>query len=54
MWGTLGWINALGRKEVAPWRPWNDANGQVGGYYWQLDGLDFSTVHGAGHMVAMD
>jgi len=53
-WGTLGWINSLRRKEVAAWRSWNDDEGQVGGYFWQLDGLDFATVHGAGHMVPMD
>ena len=52
--GSIGWINALNRTEIAAWRAWNDAAGQVGGYYWQLDGLDFSTVHGAGHMVPQD
>jgi len=26
----------------------------VAGYYWRLEGLDFATVHGAGHMVPMD
>jgi len=57
--GTLGWINALNRKELSPWRAWLDAEAtfganQVGGYFWQLDGLDFATVHGAGHMVPLD
>jgi len=52
--GTLQWINSLNRAEVNPWREWNDAEGQVGGYFWQLDGLNFSTIHGAGHMAAMD
>jgi len=53
-YGSIGWINSLGRKEVAPWRAWKDATKQVGGYYWQLEGLDYATVHGAGHMVPMD
>jgi len=53
-WGTLGWINALKRTEVAAWRAWEDSENQVAGYFWQLDGLDFGTVHGAGHMVPMD
>lgn len=52
--GTLNWINSLDRTEVAAWKAWKDADGEVAGYYWQLDGLDFSTVHGAGHMVPMD
>lgn len=53
-YGSLGWINSLKRAEVHPWRAWNDADGQLGGYYWALDGLDFGTVHGAGHLVPMD
>lgn len=52
--GSIGWINALNRSEIVPWKAWSDAAGQVGGYYWQLDGLDFATVHGAGHMVPQD
>jgi len=58
--GTLEWIDHLNRAEVAPWKAYNEAGTageaakQVGGYFWQLDGLDFGTVHGAGHMCPMD
>jgi len=63
--GTTNWINAMvegtNRTTVAEWAPWYHRevgtgynNTQVGGYLWQLDGMDFSTVHGAGHMVPQD
>lgn len=58
--GTLEWIDHLDRAEVSPWKAYNEAGGtgeaakQVGGYFWQLDGLDFGTVHGAGHMCPQD
>ena len=49
--GTQQWIWGLGLPTVAPWAPWTDgASGQVGGFLARLDGLDFATVHGAGHM----
>jgi len=51
--GTLNWINNLGWKEISPWREVVDAKATAG-YFWQLDGLDFGTVHGAGHMVPGD
>jgi len=59
-YGTLGWINNLGWKTLKPWTTITEAGGegeaklQVAGYFWQLDGLDFGTVHGAGHMVPGD
>jgi len=58
--GTLGWINNLNRTEVAPWRSYKEngtigeAAKQIAGYFWQLDGLDFGTVHGAGHLCPQD
>lgn len=52
--GSLRWINGLGWNETTPWSAYMDANKQVGGYYWQLDGMDFGTVHGAGHMCPAD
>ena len=51
--GSINWINTLNRTEVAAWRAYKLA-GQVAGYFWQLEGLDFATVHGAGHLVPTD
>lgn len=48
--GTRRWIAGLGRRVVAPWRPWL-TGGQVGGYRVMYDGLALATVRGAGHMV---
>ena len=33
------------------WRTWHLDNGQVGGYITEYQGLNFTTVRGAGHMV---
>lgn len=57
--GSVGWINAMNRTVVEPWRAWwlpaeSNPNAQVGGYVLKLDGMDFVTVHGAGHMVPLD
>jgi len=51
--GTLGWINTLNWKTVSPWRSYS-VSGQVAGWIWELDGLTFASVHGAGHQVPMD
>jgi carboxypeptidase C (cathepsin A) len=51
--GSLNWINALNRDVVSDWRAWFQ-DGQVAGYVQQFNGLDFVTVHGAGHMVPQD
>ena len=51
--GTLNWINALGREVKEDWRPWYTGD-QVAGYFQAFDGLDFVSVHGAGHMVPQD
>jgi len=48
--GSVNWIATLGRAEVEPWRAYY-VNKQVAGYFWRLEGLDFATVHGAGHLV---
>jgi cathepsin A (carboxypeptidase C) len=53
--GTLGWINALGWETKKPWRQYKaDTMNNLAGWVWNLDGLDFVTVHGAGHMVPQD
>lgn len=59
-YGTLGWISNLKWKTLNKWREYteagaaNEAARQTAGFFWQMDGLDFGTVHGAGHMVPMD
>jgi len=55
--GTLGWIkiSKAVKTELKPWRQWSlDNSTDVAGFAWDLDGLDFVTVHGAGHMVPQD
>jgi hypothetical protein len=64
--GTINWINAwLDREnstiapEVQAWAAYNVTNqwtgdAQTAGYWWRLTGMDFATVHGAGHMVPTD
>jgi serine carboxypeptidase-like clade 2 len=49
--GSRRWIDTLGLKTRVPWRPWYTASGQVGGRVVVYDGLTFSTVRAAGHMV---
>jgi len=48
-YGTRRWIQDLDWEVLAKWRPWF-TNGQVSGYVERYDGLDFTTVHGVGHM----
>jgi carboxypeptidase C (cathepsin A) len=48
--GTQQFIWNLGYAVKEKWAPWN-MNGQVSGFTTKFDGLRFSTVHGAGHMV---
>lgn len=53
--GTLNWINALGRDTKKEWRQYKpDGHNNAAGFVWNLDGLDFASVHGAGHMVPQD
>jgi carboxypeptidase C (cathepsin A) len=49
--GSQQWIWGLGLKEIQPWAPWYTAAHQVGGYHVEFEGFQFTTVHGAGHMV---
>jgi carboxypeptidase C (cathepsin A) len=48
--GTQQFIWDLGYAVKEKWAPWT-MDGQVSGFTTQFDGLRFSTVHGAGHMV---
>lgn len=48
-YGTRQWINSLGWGVTEKWRYWY-VDGQVAGAVEKHDGLDFITVHGAGHM----
>jgi len=55
--GTINWIATMNRTTDQAWAAYyNDeiTPKQVAGYYWRLDGLDFATVHGAGHLVPLD
>ena len=49
--GSQEFIWNLGQKIESPWKQWK-LNGQVGGYRVVFNGLEFVTVHGAGHMVS--
>ncbi|KAL3160668.1 hypothetical protein ABBQ32_010584 [Trebouxia sp. C0010 RCD-2024] len=49
--GTRRWVASLQLPIVKEWRPWYSHTGQVGGYVEVYDGLTFSTVRNAGHMV---
>ena len=48
--GTRQWIKSLGWTKTIKERPWY-VNDQVAGYIEIYDGLDFTTVHGGGHIV---
>lgn len=44
---------------LEPWREWwvkglHTHEDQVGGMYWELKGLTFASVKGAGHLVPKD
>ena len=49
-YGTRRWINMLKLSVKEPWKAWV-TDGQVSGYIIRYNGLDFATVHGAGHMA---
>jgi carboxypeptidase C (cathepsin A) len=57
--GTLGtqtWIwNLTGQSTVSPWTAWmyddEEYGNQIGGYLVKFTGINFATVHGAGHTV---
>jgi serine carboxypeptidase-like clade 2 len=48
--GTRAWIKSLSLNVQETWKPWF-VDKQVGGYVTIYDGLTFTTVRGAGHMV---
>ena len=47
--GSQKWIWSLGRAVLNDWRPWL-LDDQLAGFKVNFDGLDFITIHGAGHM----
>ncbi|KAG1653581.1 hypothetical protein FOA52_008028, partial [Chlamydomonas sp. UWO 241] len=49
--GSRRWTAGLGLETLSPWRAWLSGTQQVGGYVVEYDGLTFSTVRNAGHMV---
>lgn len=51
--GTLQWVSELGWEVKKEWNPFY-YNKQVAGYFEDLDGMRFMTIHGAGHMVPQD
>lgn len=58
--GTLWWFDKLRTEFKKPikrhWRPWitpsQDKN--ISGMVWELEGITFASVIGAGHMVPTD
>lgn len=55
--GTLGWIETtpMYQKQTKAWRQWTLPNDtEVAGYTWNMEGLDFISIHDAGHMVPQD
>ena len=50
--GTLNWITKTLQATVTEeWAPWYTPDMQLGGYFQGYNGLNFTTVHGTGHMV---
>jgi len=49
--GTQQFVWDLGFAVKEDWSVWSQGDGQVAGYTTLFDGLRFTTVHGAGHMV---
>jgi serine carboxypeptidase-like clade II len=58
--GTKRWLHLLREEldlpEVRPWREWwvpgkHAGEDQIGGDTWELQGLTFASVKGAGHLV---
>jgi serine carboxypeptidase-like clade 2 len=48
--GTRAWLSKLNLPIVQSWIPWT-LDQQTGGYVTEYQGLTFSSVRGAGHMV---
>ncbi len=49
--GTLNWITNANYVVTDEWKPWYTADQQVAGYFQGYEGLNFTTIHGTGHMV---
>ena len=49
-YGTERWIKDLGWKVESDWHPWL-IDDQVAGYNKVYEGLNFTTIHGVGHMA---
>jgi carboxypeptidase C (cathepsin A) len=49
--GTRRWIETLNMSVKNKWRQWSVTAGEVAGYIINYNGMDFATIHGAGHMA---
>jgi carboxypeptidase C (cathepsin A) len=50
--GTETWIEMLHWEKTSEYEPWfTDSKDLISGYIQKYDGLDFATIHGAGHMA---
>lgn len=56
--GTISWFEKykkdFGAAVKKNWRPWYTNNNEFAGMVWELEGLTFISVSGAGHMVPTD
>lgn len=57
--GTIYWLKQyrsdFGASVKRNWRPWSiDGGNTFAGMIWELDGITFWSVAGAGHMVPAD
>lgn len=56
--GTKFWLREFieeHKKPIKrPWRPWVTRDQNISGMVWELEGLTFATIRGAGHMVPTD
>jgi carboxypeptidase C (cathepsin A) len=56
--GTLDWLKRyrsdFGASIKKGWKPWLVDGKDFGGMVWELDGITFWSVVGAGHMVPTD
>lgn len=48
--GSISWIRSLKWPVTKKWRQWK-IKGQVAGYVENMEGLDFATIKGVGHMA---
>lgn len=56
--GTLYWLKQyrsdFGASVKKSWRPWSADGKGLAGMIWEIDGITFWSVVGAGHMVPSD